>query len=89
MASTSWMLKGTEYGNCNCDYGCPCQFNGRPSSPDGSCRYATFTQIDKGHYGNVTLDGLRFVWIGGWPGPTWFAPGVSSLLRSARSSFTG
>ena len=39
MTGTSWVLKGTEYGSCNCDYGCPCQFNGRPSSADGSCRY--------------------------------------------------
>jgi hypothetical protein len=28
MTATAWVLKGTEYGNCNCDYGCPCQFNG-------------------------------------------------------------
>jgi hypothetical protein len=60
MTGTSWVLKGTEYGNCNCDYGCPCQFNGRPSSADGSCRYATFTQIDEGHYGEVVLNGLNF-----------------------------
>jgi len=26
-----------------------------------------FTQIDEGRYGDVTLDGLRFVWLGGWP----------------------
>ena len=67
MTGTSWVLKGTEYANCNCDYGCPCQFNGRPSSVDGSCRYTLFTQIDEGRYGDVTLDGLRFVWLGGWP----------------------
>ena len=48
MANTEWELIGTEYGNCNCDYGCPCQFNGRPSSENGDCRYATFTQIDEG-----------------------------------------
>ena len=22
-----WMIRGVEYGNCNCDSGCPCQFN--------------------------------------------------------------
>ena len=68
MANTEWELIGTEYGNCNCDYGCPCQFNGRPSSEHGDCRYATFTQIDEGYYGDVKLDGLRFAWLGGWPG---------------------
>ena len=85
MTATSWVLKGTEYGNCNCDYGCPCQFNGRPSSPDGSCRYATFTQIDEGHYGDVTLDGLRFVWIGGWPGAVHEGNGELQLIIDARA----
>ena len=25
-----WEIKGREFGNCNCDYGCPCQFNALP-----------------------------------------------------------
>jgi hypothetical protein len=85
MTSISWVLKGTECGNCNCDYGCPCQFNGRPSSPDGSCRYATFTQIDQGHYGEVVLDGLDFVWLGGWPGAVHEGNGVLQLIIDERA----
>jgi hypothetical protein len=85
MTGTSWVLKGTECGNCNCDYGCPCQFNGRPSSPDGSCRYATFTQIDEGHYGEVALDGLNFVWLGGWPGAVHEGDGVIQLIIDERA----
>ncbi len=27
MAMIEWFLKGKEFGNCNCSYGCPCQFN--------------------------------------------------------------
>lgn len=80
MTTTPWLLKGTEYGNCNCDYGCPCQFNGRPSSPDGDCRYAQFTEIDEGQYGDVKLDGLRFVWIGGWPGAVHEGNGELQLI---------
>ena len=68
MAGVSWEINGTEFGNCNCDYGCPCQFMGRPSSVNGDCRYAMFTQIDEGQYADVRLDGRRFVWMGGWPG---------------------
>lgn len=26
-----WEIKGREFGNCNCDYGCPCQFNALPT----------------------------------------------------------
>ncbi len=35
MTGISWVLEGTEYGNCNCDHGCPCQFNGRPFAEQG------------------------------------------------------
>jgi hypothetical protein len=24
---TDWEIHGMEFGNCNCSYGCPCQFN--------------------------------------------------------------
>ncbi len=85
MTATQGVLKGTEYGNCNCDYGCPCQFMGRPSSPDGSCRYVTFTQIDLGHYADVVLDGLNFVWLGGWPGPVHEGDGVLQLIIDERA----
>ncbi len=86
MANTEWELIGTEYGNCNCDYGCPCQFNGRPSSENGDCRYATFTQIDEGHYGDVKLDGLRFVWLGGWPGAVHEGDGEYQIIIDKRAS---
>ena len=70
MTTTPWLLKGTEYGNCNCDYGCPCQFNGRPSSPDGDCRYAQFTEIDEGpgQVRNFNYDLLNRVTAGGLDG---------------------
>ena len=69
MDSTAWEIYGADFGFCNCDYGCPCQFNGMPSSEDGSCRTATFTQIEDGHYGDTRLDGLRFAFLAAWPGP--------------------
>ena len=28
---TEWEIKGREFGNCNCSYGCPCQFNALPT----------------------------------------------------------
>ena len=85
MTGTSWVLQGTEYGNCNCDYGCPCQFNGRPSSADGDCRYAVFTQIDKGYYGRIKLDGLRFSWLGAWPGAVHEGNGSIQVIIDERA----
>jgi hypothetical protein len=39
-----------------------------------------FTQIDEGHYGEVKLDGLKFVWLGGWPGAVHEGNGILQLI---------
>jgi hypothetical protein len=51
---------------CSCDYGCPCNVNGRPST--GNCEGGWAWQIDGGHYGETTLDGLAFSIFADWPG---------------------
>jgi hypothetical protein len=61
-----WAMQGLEFTNCNCSWGCPCQFNGMPTQ--GHCRAFVFVQIDKGHFGEVKLDGLRWGILAAWPG---------------------
>jgi hypothetical protein len=63
---TYWEFKGRELINCNCDYGCGCQFNGMPDK--GHCHAVAAIQIDEGHHGDVRLDGLRIAGIYKWPG---------------------
>ena len=29
-----WTMQGTLLQGCNCDYGCPCNFNARPTTGD-------------------------------------------------------
>ncbi len=58
---TPWEIDGLELGNCNCSYACPCQFNALPT--DGSCEAAAVVEIERGHYGSVTPDGLRAAWL--------------------------
>ena len=67
MAMTEWMIKGTDFSNCNCSYGCPCQFNALPTH--GDCRATVAFHIEEGHYGTVKLDGLTFAATAAWPGP--------------------
>lgn len=50
---------------CNCDWGCPCQFNAKPTH--GNCEGVSAFRILEGHYGDVRLDGIDVVWFGGWP----------------------
>ena len=36
MPQVDWYVQGIEYANCNCDYGCPCQFESLPTH--GHCK---------------------------------------------------
>jgi hypothetical protein len=65
MSYVEWFMQGTEFANCSCDWGCSCQFNAPPSS--GHCHAYVFVQIDRGRYGDVPLDGLRWGILGAWP----------------------
>ena len=64
---TPWEIQGSELINCNCAYGCPCQFNALPTK--GFCEAMGAIAIDKGHYGDVRLDGLKIAVVFQWPGP--------------------
>jgi hypothetical protein len=66
MALTQWEMQGWEFVNCNCNWGCPCQFNQLPSH--GNCAAYMFTHIERGHFGDVRLDGLNWGVIAAWPG---------------------
>jgi hypothetical protein len=65
MAHVDWAIQGPELSTCNCDWGCPCQFNARPTQ--GDCRAAVGMRIDRGHFGDVRLDGLHWVSLLAWP----------------------
>lgn len=63
---TDWRINGEEIVSCNCDWGCPCQFNAPPTT--GHCEALIAYEIRDGHYGDTTLDGVRFAGIYWWPG---------------------
>ena len=84
MATVEWALKGKEFANCNCSYGCPCQFNDLPTH--GNCRAAAGFQFDEGYFGNVKLDGLRAAGLYSWPGPVHEGNGTMQLIIDARAN---
>src|SRR6516165_1261816 len=75
-----WKMEGVEFGNCNCSWGCPCQFNGLPTN--GNCRAFCFVQIEKGHFGDVRLDGLRWGILGAWPSAIHLGNGTFISVRN-------
>ena len=66
MAFVDWSIKGPELSTCNCDWGCPCQFNALPTR--GNCRAVVAFRVDKGHFGDVKLDGVKAAAVLAWPG---------------------
>jgi len=83
VAHVQWEIKGRDFGNCNCSYGCPCQFNALPTH--GDCRAIGAWQIDQGHFGSVKLDGLRAVGLYMWPGPVHGGKGTMQLIVDERA----
>ena len=66
MTYTNWLMKAKRLATCSCDYGCPCEFNGRPTR--GHCEGLEAFEIIEGYYGDVRLDGLRGAGAYRWPG---------------------
>jgi len=61
-----WNLEGTVLVACNCDYGCPCNYNARPTT--GDCEGGWMWIVDKGSRDGVKLDGLALAVFADWPG---------------------
>lgn len=83
MAITPWEIKGAEFANCNCSYGCPCQFNALPTH--GNCCAVVGFKIESGRFGSVPLDGLRAAAIYSWPGPVHLGDGRMQLIIDERA----
>ena len=84
MVDTNWTIHGRELVNCNCSYGCPCQFNGLPTH--GNCQAVAGMQIDHGHHGETKLDGLKFVGIFRWPGAIHEGKGEAAVVIDERAT---
>ena len=78
-----WRIKAREFANCNCSYGCPCQFNAPPTH--GNCQAILAVAIDEGHFGEVKLDGLRAAGIYRWPGAVHEGNGTTQLIVDERA----
>ncbi len=64
-ASSKWRYTTEIIAACSCDWGCPCNFNARPTH--GYCNGTYAMNIRQGHLDGVDLKGTRFVWAGAWP----------------------
>lgn len=61
----AWLVVGNVLIACNCDYGCPCNFNAPPSN--GKCEGGWIWVIEKGDVEGVDVAGLTVALFADWP----------------------
>jgi hypothetical protein len=85
-----WKIHAYFLDACNCDWGCPCQFNAKPTH--GNCEGVAGYHILNGNYENgnrVKLDGFNMALIASWPGPIHEGHGKSSYYIDNRTGKAG
>ena len=85
MTTTKWKMHAYFLDACNCDWGCPCQFNANPTH--GNCEGISGYHIVSGSYGSddVKLNGLNMALIASWPGPIHEGHGKASFYIDNRA----
>ena len=84
MAQADWRLEGEWIKNCNCAFGCPCDFNAKPTY--GECKGFLGMRIAKGHFNGTRLDGLSFFVTVHFPGPLHEGNGQAQPIIDERAS---
>ena len=84
MAHPDWRLEGEWIKNCSCAYGCPRDFNAPPTH--GWCKGLVGMHITKGHFKQVSLDGLSFFVTVSFPGALHEGNGQAQLIVDEKAS---
>lgn len=75
-ADKDWHFNGTVIEACSCPMFCQCYFNTNPAlhktehGAEHFCKFNMAYKINKGHYGDTDLAGVKF-WIAGDLGRSW------------------
>ncbi|HEY1839109.1 MAG TPA: DUF1326 domain-containing protein [Mycobacterium sp.] len=78
-----WTIHGTEFENCNCAWGCPCQFGAK--STQGHCEAFMCGHIDEGNFNDTNLDGLDWAMVMSWPGEVAEGNGTQQVIIDERA----
>jgi hypothetical protein len=84
--SVHWEMQGDLTETCSCAVPCTCNF-GQGPSPHHYCHTIFSLAIDKGHYGDVKLDGLHLAGVHGNKSKVWYVdananPDQAAALRA-------
>jgi hypothetical protein len=81
--AADWRLKGSVILACNCDYGCPCNFNALPTH--GHCEGGWTWHIEEGYFSDIRLGGLNFSMLADWPAAIHEGNGEALILIDERA----
>ncbi len=82
--ATEWHINGDYILGCNCDYGCPCNFNARPTT--GCCEGTIGFRVEDGAYKGVGLNGLKVFLAVKWPGAIHEGDGTVAIYIDENAS---
>jgi hypothetical protein len=83
-SSTQWTMELEYLQSCNCDYGCPCNFNALPTY--GNCEALLAYHVLKGNFGETNLDDVTFAWGLWWPKAIHMGDGIGALYVDSKVS---
>jgi hypothetical protein len=78
-----WLIRGTEFENCLCAWGCPCQFGAK--STYGRCEAFLAGHIEEGNFNDTSLDGLDWASLMSWPGEVHEGGGTQQVIIDERA----
>ena len=87
-AGPAWSIEGEYFEGCTCNPGCPCLFGSEPTH-NKTCKIAGVFRIQKGNYGQYSLDSQTVIGITdltATPDKNWivFILMIKSLCRSEK-----
>jgi hypothetical protein len=77
-------IEGNVLISCNCEWGCPCNFNARPSH--GHCEGGWLWAIEKGKLDDVDVSGLCVALYADWPGAIHEGGGIAVSYMDERAN---
>ncbi|MDV3292872.1 MAG: DUF1326 domain-containing protein [Nitrososphaerales archaeon] len=83
-SQVKWRYRADVITACNCDWGCPCNFNQAPTT--GYCEGGWAFKIRTGSCGKVELNGLAFALMAKWPGEIHEGQGTAKLWIEEEAS---
>ena len=82
--TAKWNLDTEYIQSCNCEYGCPCNFNGRPSH--GNCEALFAYNVRRGSVNGTNLEGVKFAVGAWWPKAIHEGNGTSRLYIDSKAT---